>query len=110
RGRECVVRGLTHIDVVVRVYWLLAADFAAEQLNRAVRQYLVDVHVRLGARTRLPYIEREVFIELSGDRLIGGAHDGVRFPLRQPSGGGVDQRRRLLDIAVGVIDALRHPV
>ena len=51
-----------------------------------------------------------MLVQLAGDRLVGGAHDGVRLPSRQPPGRGVDQRRRLLDVAVGVIDALRHAV
>ena len=110
RGRERVVGRLAHIDVVVRVHRLFAADLAAEQLDRAVRQDLVDVHVGLRARAGLPDIERKMLVELAGDRLVGGTHDGVRLPLRQPAGRGIDQCRRLLDIAVGVIDALWHPV
>ena len=110
RGREGVVRRLAHIDVVVRMHGRLAADLPAEQLDGPVRQHLVDVHVRLRARPGLPDIERKVLVELAGDRLVGGAHDRVRLPLREPPGRGVDQRRRLLDIAVGVIDALRHAI
>ena len=51
-----------------------------------------------------------MLVELAGDRLVGGAHDRVGLPLREPSGRGVDQCRRLLDIAIGVIDALRHAI
>jgi hypothetical protein len=47
-----------------------------------------------------------VIVELACDRLVGGTHNGVGLPLRQPSGGRVDQCRRLLDIAIGVIDRL----
>jgi hypothetical protein len=49
-------------------------------------------------------------VELAGDRFLGGADDGIGLPARQPSGGGIDQRRRLLDIAIGVIEALGHAV
>src|SRR4029077_2394270 len=49
-------------------------------------------------------------VELAPDRLVGSAHDGLRLPLRQPPCRGVDRCSRLLDIAIGVIDALWHPV
>ena len=80
RGWEGVVRRLPHVDVVVRVHRRLAADPTAEQLDGAVRQHLVDVHVRLGARAGLPDVERKMVVELAGDRLVGGARDGVRLP------------------------------
>ena len=51
-----------------------------------------------------------MLVQLAGDRLVGGARDGIRLPLRQPPGGRIDQRRRLLDVAVGVVDALRHAI
>ena len=110
RGREGVVRRLAHIDVVVRMHGRLAADLPPEQLDGPVRQHLVDVHVRLCAGTGLPDIERKMLVQLARDRLVGGAHDRVGLPLREPPGRGVDQRRRLLDIAIGVIDALRHAI
>src|SRR6516162_6345643 len=75
-----------------------------------VRQHLVGVHVRLRAGPGLPDAERKMVVELAGDRLVGGANDGLCLPLRQPPGRGVDQRSRLLDIAIGAINSLRHPV
>ena len=45
RGREGIVRRLAHVDVIVRMHRRFAADLAAEQLDGAVRQHLVDVHV-----------------------------------------------------------------
>ena len=36
RGREGVVRRLSHVDVVVRMHRRLAADFPAKQLNGAI--------------------------------------------------------------------------
>jgi hypothetical protein len=92
------------------VYGLFATDLAAEQLDRAVRQNLIDVHVGLRARTRLPDVEREVLVELARDRLVGAANYSFRLPLRQPAGRGIDQCCRLLDIAIGVINARRHAV
>lgn len=49
-------------------------------------------------------------VQLAGDRLIRGAHDGLGFPTRQAPCRCIDQRRRLLDVTVGVIDAPRHIV
>ena len=51
-----------------------------------------------------------MLIQLARDCLVGGAHDRIGFPLREPPGGGVDQRRRFLDEAIGVIDPLRHAI
>jgi hypothetical protein len=51
-----------------------------------------------------------VIVELACDRLVGGMHNGVGLPLRQPSGGRVDQCRRLLDIAIGATDRLWQPI
>ena len=110
RGREGVVRRLSQIDVIVRVHRRLAADLAAEQLDRPVRQHLVDVHVGLGAGAGLPDIERKVVVEQAPDRLVGGAHDRAGLPLRQAAGRRIDQCRGLFDIAIGVIDALWHAV
>jgi hypothetical protein len=59
-----------------------AADHTAEQLDRLVRQHLVDVHVGLRARTGLPDIERKMLVEPACDGLVGTAHDRLRFPLR----------------------------
>jgi hypothetical protein len=47
RGGERVVRRLAHVDVVVGMDRVLAAHLAAGELDRAVRNHLVDVHVGL---------------------------------------------------------------
>jgi hypothetical protein len=72
-----VVGRLAHIDVVVGVDRLLGAHLAAQNLDRAIRDHLIGVHVRLGARTRLPDHQREVVVQLAFDHLIGGLDDGV---------------------------------
>ena len=76
-GRERVVRRLAAVDVVVRVHRDLRAHLAAGLLDRAVRDDLVDVHVRLRARTGLPDDEREVIIELAGDDFVGSTDHHV---------------------------------
>src|ERR1700730_13797942 len=55
RGRKAIVRGLAHIDVVVGVYRRLLAPLSPQHLVRPGCDYLVDVHIGLGARSGLPY-------------------------------------------------------
>ena len=43
---------------------VLRAELAAEQLDGAVADHLVDVHVGLGAGAGLPDVEREMLVEL----------------------------------------------
>src|SRR5690242_11687876 len=49
-------------------------------------------------------------VELARDCLVGRTRNGFCLPLWKPTGRAVDQRRRLLNVAVGVIDALGHVV
>jgi hypothetical protein len=63
--------------VVVGVDWLLAAHGAAENLDGAVGDDLVGVHVGLRARARLPDDKGEVVNELQGGNLVGGLLDGL---------------------------------
>jgi hypothetical protein len=110
RGGERVVRGLTEVHVVVGMHRLLAAELPADQLDRAVADHLVDVHVGLRAGAGLPDVQREVLVQLPGDHLVGDPLDQLGLPSRQPSGAAVDDRGGLLDLAVGVVDGLGHPV
>ena len=50
----------------------LLPSVAAGQLDGAVGDDLVDVHVRLRAAAGLPDAQREVVVELAGDDLVGG--------------------------------------
>jgi hypothetical protein len=76
-GGEGVVGRGRHVDVVVGVDGLLGAHGAAENLNGAVGDDLVGVHVGLGARPRLPDDEGEVVDELEGSDLFGSLLDGL---------------------------------
>ena len=76
-GGEGVVGGGGHVDVVVGVDWLLAAHCAAEDLDGAVGDDFVRVHVGLGARASLPHHKREVVDELEGGHLVSGLLDGL---------------------------------
>ena len=77
RRREGVIAGHAHVDVVVRVHRLLGAQRAAQQLDGAVGDDLIHVHVRLRARAGLEDDEREVLIPLASDDLIRHAQDGA---------------------------------
>ena len=80
------------------------------QLDRPVGDHLVDVHVRLRARAGLPDVQRELGVQVAADDLVRDLTDQVGLPSGQPTGLAVDDRRGLLDVAVGVVDGLGHPV
>ena len=61
-GGVGVVAALALVDVIVGVDGRLAAELSAEQLDGAVGDDLVGVHVGLGAGPRLPDHQREVVI------------------------------------------------
>lgn len=72
-----VVGALRHVDMVVRVNGLLAAQLSTQDLDGSVGDDFVDVHVGLGTGSSLENDQREVVDELSGDDLIGSLADGV---------------------------------
>src|SRR5690348_1202722 len=102
--RESVIRGLGTVDVVVWVYGLLAAQLAADRLDRAVGDDLVDVHVRLRARSGLPDVDRALAVQGAGEHLVGDLADEGRLPGRKAALARVDDRAGLLHVAVGVVD------
>jgi hypothetical protein len=99
RGREGVVRRLAAVDVVVGVDRLLAAHDAAGELDGAVADHLVDVHVGLRAAAGLPHAQREVVVELAVDDLVGGVDDALDLVPRQLTELAVGQRGGLLEDA-----------
>ena len=62
-------------------------EHAAGELDRAVRDHLVHVHVRLGAAPRLPDPQRELAVERPVGHLVGRALDErrARVASRSPS-------------------------
>ena len=72
---EGVIGGGAHIDVVVGVDGLLAAHGAAEDLDGAVGDDFVGVHVGLRAGAGLPDDEGEVVEEFEVGDLAGGLLD-----------------------------------
>ena len=97
RSGERVVRGLPHVAVIIRVDRLFAAHHAAQHLDRAVRDHLIGVHIRLGARPGLPDHQREVVVELAVDHLLRGAGDGGAQIFVQIALGNINQSAGLFD-------------
>ena len=64
RGGVGVVGRLRRVHVIVRVAVLVLALLVAHQLERAVGDHLVGVHVRRGARAALEHVEPELVVKL----------------------------------------------
>ena len=88
----------------------LRAELAAEELDRAVGDDLVGVHVGLRSRPGLPHHERDVVGEAAVDDLVGGAGDGVDELAVEHPELSVDDGRGLLDDAERPDDRQRHAV
>ena len=54
---------------------LLVTEIAAENLDGAVGEHFVHIHVRLRARTRLPDDEREIAVKLALKGLVRRLND-----------------------------------
>ena len=102
-----VVRRLAHVDVVVGVDRLLRAHLAAQHLDGAVRDHLVGVHVRLGARAGLPDDQREMVVELAVDHLLRRLDDGLAELRVEPAERHVGLGRGALDDAERAHDRQR---
>jgi hypothetical protein len=89
---------------------MLRAELAAQELDGPVRDYLVDVHVGLSARTGLPYIEGVILVKLARDGLVRRTNDGLLLPSGQTASLMVDESARFLHVAIGVVDGLWHAV
>jgi hypothetical protein len=97
RGRIDVVRGLAEVDVVVRVdESVLAATFPRE-LEGAVRDHLVGVHVRRRAGAALDHVDHEVLVVAAGANLLRGADDEVGDVVGEEPEVVVRERGGLLD-------------
>ena len=84
---------------------------AAGELDRAVRDHLVDVHVGLRAAAGLPDAQREVVVELAGDDLVGGLRRcRSAFSAASLPEVAVDERGGLLEDGHAADDRARHAV
>ena len=108
RGREHIVRRLAHVDVIVRMHRRLLAALAAQQLVGAVRDHLVEVHVALGAGAGLPDDQREMFVELAVDHLLGSVRNHASALAVEDAERLVDVGRRTLDQPERADERQRH--
>src|SRR5215831_7200833 len=89
---------------------LLAAHYTAGQLNRAIRNDFVRVHVGLGARSRLPDTQWKMCIEFSFDDFIAGLHNYFSFVSGQFAEILVYQGGAFFENAQGANHFARHDV
>ena len=85
RRGEDVVRGLTHVDVIVRVDPRVDAFRLAENLRGTVRQHLVRVHVVRRAGARLVHVDDELIAEAARQNFVRRLPDDVGdLPIEPP--------------------------
>ena len=72
-----VVGALGAVHVVIGRAILVFAFFVAHQLQGAVGDDLVGVHIHRSAGAALHHIHRELVPQLAGHNLLAGRHDGV---------------------------------
>src|ERR1044072_2440908 len=89
---------------------LLASHNAAGNLNRAVRDYFVGVHVGLRAAAGLPNTQGKVIVELSFNHFITSLHDELRLVVRQLAEFFINERSGLFENAERANHLARHPV
>ncbi len=81
---------------------LLAAQLAARQLDGAVGDDFVGVHVGLRTAAGLPDAQREMLVQLAGQHFVRRPDNQVGLIRRQQAEVAVHQRRRLFQHPEGV--------
>ena len=77
RGRECIIRALAHIAMIIGVDRAFRADLTAQDLNRPIGDNFIRVHVGLRPGPGLPDHEREMRVELALNHFIRGGDDRI---------------------------------
>src|SRR5262245_31453979 len=96
RARNDIVAGLAKIDVVIGMYRLIAPA-SAKELSRTVRDYLLGLHIRLGAGASLENVHHELAVQFTLDDSLRRFLDGLRNPRRQQAQGFIGRGRMLLN-------------
>ncbi len=94
--------------MIVGMHRSARAALPAKELDRAVRDDLVGVHVRRRAAPGLEDIDDELVVERAVDDVLSRADDRSGDVLVEQSQLAVDQRRLLLDEADGTDEATRQ--
>ena len=106
--REGVVGTRALVDVVVRVDDTLVSQRPPENLDRAIRNDLVGVHVGLGPGARLPHHQRKVVHQLSFGHFPGSLHDRVPYLAIEHAEVHIHLRSRPLEDPKGAHDRVGH--
>ena len=85
RGREHVVRRLTHVDVIVGMDDAVFAARSAEQFSGTVGDHLVCIHVVRRTGAGLIDIDHELIAETTAENLVGGLGDRVPHARLEPA-------------------------
>src|ERR1041385_2042634 len=78
---------------------LLTSQDATSELNRAIRNHFVRVHVGLRAAPGLPYTQRKVFVEFSFDNFVARLNDQMTLVWWQLAKLFIDEGSRLFENA-----------
>ncbi|OQA53170.1 MAG: hypothetical protein BWY44_00307 [Candidatus Omnitrophica bacterium ADurb.Bin292] len=97
RRGDHVVRGLSHVHVVMRMKKPVIAFFLSENFERAIGNDFVHVHVRGDPRPGLKDIGDKFLSEFSRDDLVAGPDDGPSLPRVKPPERHVRLGARLFD-------------
>jgi len=89
---------------------LFRSHLAPGKLDRPVRDDLVHVHVRLRSGAGLPYAQRKMRIELTGDHFVGCGNDQPRVFFVELTEVVIDRRRGLFEQRHRPDDLLWHNV
>jgi hypothetical protein len=85
RRRVDVVGALAHVDVLVGMQEFIIALGPAEQLQCAVRNHLVGIHIGRGAGAALNHVDHEFIVQPAGPHFLRGGDDGVgKRLIKQP--------------------------
>ena len=77
RRRVHVVGGLAAVHIIDRVEVLVLAEFVTENLETAVGDHLVGVHVGRRSRAALDNTDRELVVQGTADDLLADLIDEV---------------------------------
>ena len=98
RVNPAAIAGLKQKDVIVRVNYFVISFFAAEQLDSAVRDDLVGIHICRRTRAALNSIYYKVIKQPSAEDLIASQNNGICDTSVQNSRLTVSNSRRFFDL------------
>ncbi len=96
-GRDDIIGRLGHVDVVVGVQHAEIAPLLPQQLQGAVGQHFVDIHIVRSSGPGLKRINNKLVGQLAGQRFVGRCDDGIADLFLQPPGGHIGDGGTALD-------------